>query len=288
MIKIPLFKTVILVLIILGLIPTILSFDKKNKNVGIQLFTLREDLPKDVQGVIEHIAKAGYTEVETYGFSAKNGFYGKTAKEFKNLLSKNGLKATSGHYDLGTFLKDGNADALKSSIEAAKTLGSEYVTIPWIDESYRKTAEDYKKIAQRMNDAGELCKKAGLRLAYHNHDFEFKPIGNTTGYEILLKKTNPKLVDFELDLYWVVRSGNNPIKLFEEHPGRFKMWHVKDMSKTNENQNAEIGKGSIDFKAIFAKAKIAGMKHYFVEQETNYIPNPLESIKTSYNYVDKL
>ncbi|SFA56178.1 Sugar phosphate isomerase/epimerase [Pedobacter suwonensis] len=264
------------------------AFAADNKRVvGLQLYSLRDELPKDVKGTIAKIAKAGFKEVETYGFSIKDQFWGLTPKEFKALLDAHGLKAPSGHYGLGTYLSDGNTTELKAAIAAAKVLKSEYVTIPWLDTSLRKNAEDYQKIASRINEAGKMCKAAGIRLAYHNHNFEFDKIGNTTGYEILLKGTDKKLVDFELDLYWVVRSGNDPLKLFKENPGRFTMWHVKDMDKTNPALNAEVGTGSIDFKSIFAQAKLSGMKHFFVEHETNYKPNPMESVAASCAYIKK-
>lgn len=257
----------------------------QKKAVGIQLYSLRSELPKDVKGTIEKVAKAGFTQVETYGFSTKDQFWGLTPLEFKKLLSTNGLKAVSGHYGLGSYLSDGNMDELKAAIAAAKVLGSAYVTIPYLDASIRKNADDYKKIAARINVAGKMCKDAGLRLAYHNHDFEFQKLGETTGYQILLSETDKKLVDFELDLYWVVRSGNDPIKLFKENPGRFTMWHVKDMDKADPSLNAEVGTGSINWKPIFAEAKLSGMKYFFVEHETNYKPNPMESVAASCAYI---
>lgn len=265
-----------------------LAFSIKNKNIGLQLYSLRDTFPTNVKLVLEQVAKAGYKEVETYGFSAKNGFFGTSINDFKSILADNGLKSPSGHYDFGTFIKNGNSDFLKKAIEAANTLGSQYITIPWLEETIRKTADDYKRTAFKINEAAVLCKNAGLRLAYHNHDFEFNTFENTTAYEILLKETDKNLVDFELDLYWVVRSGNDPLKLFKENPGRFTMWHVKDMDKIKPEWNTEIGNGSIDFKSIFAQAKLSGMQHLFVEQETNYVPNPIESVKTSCQYVSKL
>ncbi|WP_344852991.1 sugar phosphate isomerase/epimerase [Pedobacter jeongneungensis] len=268
------------------LVPS-LAFAPDKKVVGLQLYSLRDELPKDVRGTIAKVAKAGFKEVETYGFSIKDQFWGLTPKEFKALLDANGLKAPSGHYGLGTYLADGNTTELKAAIAAAKVLGSEYVTIPWLDDSIRKNADDYKKIALRINEAGKMAKAAGIRLAYHNHNFEFEKHGDTTGYEILLKGTDKKFVDFELDLYWVIRSGNDPIKLFKENPGRFTMWHVKDMDKANPALNAEVGTGSINFKPIFAQAKLSGMKHFFVEHETNYKPNPLGSVTASCAFIKK-
>lgn len=264
-----------------------LAFSIKPRNIGIQLYTLREAFSKDVKEVLEHVAKSGYKEVETYGYSSEKGFFGTSAKDFKKIMNDNGLKAPSGHYDFNSYIKDNNADFLKASIECANQLGSEYITVPYLDEKLRSDLDGFKRIAQKINEAAVLCKQSGLKLAYHNHDFEFKKFGNQTGYEILLQETDKKLVDFELDLYWVVRSGNDPLELFKANPGRFTMWHVKDMDKSKAEWNTEIGEGSINFKAIFAEAKLSGMQHFFVEQETNYSPNPMESIKTSWDFVSK-
>jgi sugar phosphate isomerase/epimerase len=257
------------------------------KKVGIQLYTLRDLLPKDVKGVIGQVAAAGYKEVETYGYSQQSGFWGLSPKEFRSLLKQHKLTATSGHVSIDGFIKTGNTDDLKTNIEALKTIGAIYLVVPWLGEDLRNSADDYKKIAQKLNQAAELCQASGLHLAYHNHDFEFTKYGDTTGYDILLQQTSPKLVKFELDLYWAVRSGNKPVELFEKHPGRFPLWHVKDMDKTNPDLNTEVGKGSINYKEIFAKKATAGMQHFFVEHENNYKPDELGSIKESIIYIQK-
>ncbi|AOW09959.1 sugar phosphate isomerase/epimerase family protein [Flavobacterium gilvum] len=263
------------------------AFSSKPKNIGIQLYTLRESFSKDVKGVLELVAKSGYKEVEPYGYSREKGFFGTSPKEFKKILMDNGLKAPSGHYEFSEFMKSNSTDFLKASIECANQLGSEYVVVPHLDKEIRSNLDDYKKIAKKLNEAAVLCKQLGLKLAYHNHDFEFTKYENQTGYDILLQETDKKLVDFEMDLYWMIRSGNDPLKFFKANPGRFKMWHIKDMDKSKEEWNTEVGKGSINFKAIFAEARLSGMQHFFVEQETNYIPTPSDSIKTSWEYVSK-
>lgn len=263
------------------------AFSTKPKNIGVQLYTLRETFSKDVKGVLEHVAKSGYKEVEVYGYSREKGFFGTSPKDFKKMLTDNGLKAPSGHYDFNELMKNNSTDFLKASIECANQLGSEYVTIPHLDASVRNNLDDYKRIAQKINEAAVLCKQSGLKLAYHNHAFEFTKYGNQTGYDILLQETDKKGVDFEMDLYWVIRSGNDPLQFFKANPGRFTMWHVKDMDKSKVEWNTEIGKGSIDFKAIFAEAKLSGMQHFFVEQETNYQPNPSDSIRVSREYISK-
>lgn len=264
-----------------------LAFTMNKKEIGLQLYTLRDELPKDVKLTLEKVAAYGYTTVETYGFSIKDQFWGLSPVELKKILDQNNLKAISGHYNLGSFLYDGNTVELIAAIEAAKILKNEFLTVPWVDEHFRAGIENYKKIAARLNEAAKMCKKAGLKLAYHNHDFEFQKHNGITGYEILLKETDKDLVYFELDLYWVVRSGNDPLKIFKDNPGRFKMWHVKDMDKENQALNTEVGSGSIDFKPFFAAAKQSGMVHFFVEQENNFVVNSFESIKTSSDFISK-
>lgn len=256
------------------------------KAIGLQLYSLRDVIKNDIKSIISKVAAIGYKEVETFSYSAKNGFWGLDAKAFKTLLDQYGMNSPSGHFEMGEYMSGKNTDVLKQYIDAANILGSTYVTVPWLNDNVRKTADDYKKIAAKLNEAGTLCKASGLKIAYHNHDFEFKKFGDTTGFDILLNETDKKLVDFELDLYWAVRSAVNPLDLFNAHPKRFTMFHVKDMDKTNKALNAEIGQGSIDFKNILTGAKQAGVKHYFVEHETNYKPDVMGSVKTSFDYVN--
>ncbi|TDQ10329.1 sugar phosphate isomerase/epimerase [Pedobacter metabolipauper] len=256
------------------------------KTVGLQLYSLRELLPKDVKGVIAQVAKSGYKEVETYGYSAQGGYWGLDAKSFLTLLKDNGLKAPSGHFGMDGFIRSGNADEIKPLIEGAAAVGMEYFTCPYLDGSLRNSLDDFKKISARLNEASELCKKSGLQLAYHNHDFEFKKYGETTGYDIMLQETDKNNVKFEMDIYWVVRSGNDPVALFDKHPGRFEMWHVKDMDKANNGLNTEIGSGTIDYKKIYKHARQAGLKHLIVEQE-NFAIDPYVSIKQSFDYVNR-
>jgi sugar phosphate isomerase/epimerase len=267
--------------------PSFASTPVAKKAIGLQLYSLRDIINNDITGIISKVAAIGYKEVETYGYSKKGGFWGLDAKAFKAVLDQYGMNSPSGHFEMGEYMSGKNTDVLKTYIDAAKVLGSTYVTVPWLDGNVRKTADDYKKIAAKLNEAGTLCKASGLKIAYHNHDFEFKKFGDTTGFDILLKETDKKLVDFELDLYWAVRSAVNPLDLFKAHPKRFTMFHVKDMDKTNKALNAEVGQGSIDFKNILTGAKIAGVKHYFVEHETNYKPDVMGSVKSSFDYVNK-
>ncbi|WP_066839354.1 sugar phosphate isomerase/epimerase family protein [Rufibacter ruber] len=256
------------------------------KDIGIQLYTMRQLLPKDVKGVIARVAQAGYNDVETYGYAPDSGYWKLSPKAFREVLDANSLTSSSGHYEFGQYMKDGNTDVVKRYIEASKAVGQTYITVPWLDAEVRTKLDDYKRIANLMNVAAQLCQDAGLKLAYHNHDFEFQKFGNTTGYEVLLQETDPGLVSFEADLYWVVRAGLKPVDLFRQHQGRFVMWHVKDMNKQAPELNTEVGSGSINYQEIFRQAKLSGVERIFVEQE-NFAAamDPYKSIRQSRDYV---
>jgi sugar phosphate isomerase/epimerase len=258
---------------------------QKRKDVGLQLYSLRALLPKDVKGTLEKVSLSGYTQVELYGFSIQHQFWGLKPVELKKILDEHHLKPISGHFNMTSYFKTGEEAELIAGIDAAKILGLKYITIPWLEPDMRTNAEDYSTLAKRLNYAGQLCKKAGLKLAYHNHDFEFIKYGNETGMDILLKNTDKKLVNFEMDIYWVIRSGLQPYAFFKANPGRFVMWHIKDMDPSDPNLNTEIGSGTIDYKDIFKHVKLSGMKYFFVEHETNYKPDMIGSITQSCSFV---
>ncbi|HKL36566.1 MAG TPA: sugar phosphate isomerase/epimerase [Salegentibacter sp.] len=261
------------------------SWNAKDYPIGLQLYSLRNTIGEDLRGTIEKVAKVGFKEVETYGYSTENGFWDLSVSEFKNLLNNNGLTSPSGHYGADKYLgKDGRISDFQEVLSAAKGLGQKYVIIPYIGDTLRTSIDDYKRIADKLNEAGERCKEAGLKLAYHNHAFEFENYGDKNGYEVLLNNTEKDLVFFEMDIYWVVRAEKDPVNLFQKYPGRFPLWHVKDMDKTNTELNTEIGSGSIDFKKIFEKAKEAGAEHFILEQE-NFAMEPYESLEQSFGYI---
>jgi len=258
---------------------------KKKKPVGVQLYTLRNQISKDPKGTLEKVAQLGYKQVETFGYG-KRKWFNLTPAELSSILKNNGLSSPSGHtYPGSFFLKGGWEDEWKMAVEDSKTLGQEFITIPWLEEAYRKDADNYKKIAEGLNKAGSMAKQGGLKLAYHNHDFEFATVNGQTGFDILTKNTDAKLVHFELDLYWAVKAGHDPVKLFQQHPGRFAMWHIKDMDNTPQKFFTEVGSGVIDFKPIFKNAKLSGMKYFFVEQD-ECPGSPFDSIAKSIGYLN--
>ncbi|MEO6150812.1 MAG: sugar phosphate isomerase/epimerase [Mucilaginibacter sp.] len=264
--------------------PKFLSAKSINK-VGLQLYSLRDYLPKDVKGVTAKIAEAGYKEVETYGYSQKGGYWGLDARDYAEVLTANGLVSPSGHYGFDQYLSTGGMADIESYIHAAHTIGQTYIIAPGLNGDLVKTVDGCKAVAEKFNKAGELLKKEGLKFGYHNHAWEWGKVADTTFYDVLLKETDVNLVKLEMDIYWVVRAGLDPIAMLEQHPGKFALFHVKDADKANINLNTEIGKGSIDFKAIFAKAKAAGVKHFIVEQENFTNIDPYVSIAESSAYV---
>ena len=237
-----------------------------HKKVGLQLYTVREQIAKDVPGVIAKVAAAGYNNVEPSGYTRQNKFWGYDVKQFKAILDQNNLPSTSGLYFID-FVGQKDYDDVKHYCEVANTLGEKYLVVAWIYEQYRKSINDYKVLADKMNKTGEIVKAEGLQLAYHNHNYEFDDLGGQHGYDIMLSETDPKLVAMEMDIYWIVRGGADPIALFQQYPDRFKLWHVKDMDKTNHDLNTEVGTGTIDFKKIFSYSKLAGVEYCFIEQE---------------------
>jgi sugar phosphate isomerase/epimerase len=266
-------------------LPESLFASPSGKPIGLQLYTLRDQLEKDVPGTIKQLAAIGYKDVEIYSL------YGKTPAEFGQILKDNGITASSGHYLLPAVKSEWH-----ERIEDAKTLGLRYMVIAILPQEERKSLDDYKKLAELLNKAGEATQKAGIQFCYHNHNFEFQKFGDTTPYDYLLKTLDPKLVAFEMDCFWVTHAGQDPVAYFKKHPGRFPLLHIKDMKdKPAPTQEldakmglfAPVGSGSIDWKRIFAAAKVGGMEHYYVEQDYCEIP-PLEAVKMSYQYLDAL
>jgi sugar phosphate isomerase/epimerase len=256
----------------------------KPKPIGVQLYTVRDAIAKDPKGTLAKVAKLGYQQVETFGYGDRKWF-GLSPAELASTLKDNGLVSPSGHTFPGGFFIKGNwEDQWKVAVDDSKAIGQEFITIPWLEEAYRTKLDNYKIIAESLNKAGEIAKKGGSKLAYHNHDFEFAPVEGQKGFDILTKNTDPKLVHFELDLYWAVKSGNDPIAIFKEHSGRICMWHIKDMDNTPKKNFTEVGNGVIDFAAIFKHAKQSGMKYFFVEQDI--CPgSPFDSIEKSITYL---
>lgn len=262
------------------------------QSIGLQLFTVRSQIAKDAEATLAKVAKIGYTSVEIFGYGGGK-FFGKTPAQFSELLKKYKLKTPSGHYMMINYLTKGDRDDLKDNIDAALAMGNSYITIPFLFENMRTRLDDYKRLADKINVAAAEASRAGLKLAYHNHNFEFKDWGEgQTGFDIFLKQTDPAQVFFEMDMYWVVRAGLDPVQLIKDHPGRFRMWHIKNMAQkmaptyTTDGQQyfAEVGTGIINYKEIFRHRKESGMEYFFVEQDETSVP-VYDAIAHSFKYV---
>ncbi|MCU0404968.1 MAG: sugar phosphate isomerase/epimerase [Chitinophagaceae bacterium] len=254
--------------------------------IGLQLYTVRDEIKDNIVPVIEKIGSLGYTHLETYGFN-EGKFFGKTPKELRNIIYDNGMLTPSGHYYNNSYLTD-NGDGWKKACEAANILEQEYIVLPWLEPEVRPKDEDgYKKMAERVTMLAKISKESGLQFAYHNHDFEFKYDwqAKTSLYQVLLEQTDPELVKMEMDIFWVVFADGDPITLFYQHPKRFPLFHVKDLDPWTK-KNSDLGKGTIDFPGIFKHKGEAGLKYFFVEQE-NYAVSPYDSIEKNIAYVKK-
>lgn len=270
-------------------LPQLNAFAAAPKNVGLQLYTLRDLMGKDPDGTLKKVADIGYKEMELFGYS-DGKFFGKTPKEFSDLLKSLGLTAPSGHYTTGKTMPNAKGTLLndwKRAIDDAASIGQKYMVCAYLFPNERTKLDDYKGYVDLFNKSAEMVKSAGMQFCYHNHDFEFKEMDGQIPYDILLNGTDKNLVKLELDIYWATFANQDPVALFKKHPGRFPLWHVKDMEKTAEKAFAPVGTGSIDFQRIFDARKTAGMTHFFVEQDVCKLP-PLESIAISYKNVEKL
>jgi sugar phosphate isomerase/epimerase len=248
--------------------------------IGLQLYTVRDRLQQDFEGTLEEVARVGYTKVEFAGY------YNRTPEQVRALLDRLKLTSPSSHIGVNLLRQD-----LAGQIAMAKTIGHEYVTAP----SYPLprgggTLADWRNVVAEFNKWGAACRAAGLRFAFHNHAGEFAPIEGRPGMDILLRETDPALVDFELDLYWARFADQDPLQLFERYPGRFAMWHVKDMREpTGSKAMAPVGQGEIDFRAIFARARQSGLRHFFVEHDNAaQTGGSLESIRASHQHLRQI
>ena len=242
--------------------------------IGLQLYTVRSRMATDFQGTLDRVAEIGYREVEFAGYFEHD------PAEVKSALANAGLKAPAAHVPLELVRDD-----MPRLLDAATTIGHRWLVVAWIPEEER-SADGYRSVVDTFNHAGEEAWAAGLRFAYHNHDFEFADLEGRPAYDFLLEMSDPERVEFELDLYWITHGGRDPLDYFERYPGRFPLVHVKDSAGPPQHRMVEVGAGVIDFAKIFARSERAGMQHYFVEHDNPQ--DPLASIAASYDYLSNL
>ncbi|MGC2265276.1 MAG: sugar phosphate isomerase/epimerase, partial [Candidatus Acidiferrales bacterium] len=253
-----------------------------HRPLGVQLYTVRDAAERDLPGVLAAVRKIGYREVETYW-----NVYTHPAVELRRMITDHGLRVPSGHFDY---------DGLESKIDYAKTLGVQYMICPMLPEKMWNELDGYKSAAAQLNVWGEKVQKAGMQLGFHNHNYEFKRFGGTTGFATLMNETDAKLVCLEMDCYWIVEAGEDPLKMMERYSNRIKEIHLKDRKSgfpTSQVKDAaaehftEVGSGTIHWKPILAAAEKLGIKHFYVERDSGDLP-PLESLRISFEYLQPL
>ena len=251
----------------------VLGLGRRMQPVGLQLYTVRGLMEKDFEGTLAAVAKVGYREVEFAGY------FGRTPAEVKTALRRVGLAAPSAHVPF-TSLRD----EWPATLDAAAEIGHRYLVVPSVPAGMRKVLADWQGIAERFNRAGEAAQKQGIQFAYHNHEYEFVAEGGKLPYDVLLQATDTELVQFEMDLFWIRRGGQNPFTYFVRWPGRFPLVHVKDMAK--DGAMVDVGAGVIDWTAIYGARKQAGIRHWFVEHDEP--ADPMGSLQSSYQYMARL
>ncbi len=235
--------------------------------LGIQLYTLRSVLPQDFDGTLARLAEIGYREVEFAGY------HGREPAAVRAALERAGLAAPSSHVPIEAL-----GDDWPRTLEAAQTIGHRWLVVAWVPEALRPDLDGWRRVAERFNRAAAAAREAGIGVAYHNHDFEFAPLEGRVPYDVLLEETDRDLVRLELDLYWIVKAGHDPLDYFQRFPGRFPLVHVKDMGE--DGGMVDVGRGTIDFARVVARAEQAGVTHWFVEHD---VPaDPMRTARVSY------
>ena len=251
---------------------SILAQSRRVSNIGLQLYSLRREMGQDFEGTLDRLAELGFKEMEFAGY------FDKSPAEVRRILDGFGMTSPAAHIQLSAIREN-----LEREIETAATIGQKYIVVPSIPADER-SIDDYQRHADLLNRAGEACKTVGIQMAYHNHNFEFEEQAGKTGYNTLLNSTEPDLVTMEMDLFWIVDAGEDPIPYFEKHPGRFAMLHVKD--RAGDGSMVDVGRGVINFAELFGYADVAGFEHYFIEHD-----NPddgITSIAYSYNSLSRI
>jgi len=256
----------------------LLAGNLKLKNYGLQLWSVKNALAKDPKDVLKQIASFGYTQIESFE-GGKGIFWGMTPADFKKYMDDLGMKIISSHCNIDKDFEQKAADAA--------SIGMKYLICPY--KGPRKTIDEFKKMADDFNAKGEICKKNGIRFAYHNHDYSFATVEGQIPQDVMLENTNPDLVDFEMDIYWVITAGQDPIDWMKKYRGRFRLCHVKDRKKdtplTNKDASCTLGLGDIDFKKILHEGKKYGLQHFIVEQERYDNTTPLEAAREDADYL---
>jgi sugar phosphate isomerase/epimerase len=249
---------------------------------GIQLYTLRDEMPKDPKGILKQLSSFGYKQIESFEHNEMGMFWGMKNTEFKTYMDDLGMKIVSSHANI-------NDDFERKAAEAA-AIGMNYLICPYLGP--QKTMDDYKKAADKFNTSGEICKKNGIRFAYHNHDYSFQLLDGQYPQDVMMAATDKNLVDYQMDIYWVVTAGQDPIQWLNKYPNRFRLAHVKDRKKdtplSEKSASVTAGTGSINFAEILSVGKKQGLRYYIIEQERYDGTTPIKAAEDGAAYMKGL
>jgi len=257
---------------------------RKLPALGIQLYMVRDEMAKDPAGTLNQLGKMGYTQLESYN-SVKGIFWGYSAKEFRKLAQDNGLKIISTHFE-------GDKAGYEKTAALAAETGMSYLVYPW--KGPQKSIEDFKKISDEFNGYGEICKKNGIRFAYHPHDYPYKPVDGQLPIDVLLNNTSPELVDFQMDFYYTVTEGRDPEFYIKKYTPRFRLCHMRDVLKVHlpagseEESACDLGSGTINYPQLLSFALKYGMQYFFVEQSRFFHETALQSAAINAEYLKNL
>lgn len=264
----------------LGTIPFLSSCSSATRDTmpfGLQLYTLRDVLPDDPQGVLRQVAEAGYKQIESYE-GPMGMFWGMGHTGFNQFLDDLGMTMISSHANV--------FEDVERKVNEIAEIGGEFLVCPWIGP--QETLDDFRKTADRFNEIGQIAQKAGIRFAYHNHDYSFEELEGELPQDVLMQQTDPNLVEFQMDIYWVVAAGEDPASWIRKYPNRFTSSHVKDYAKGDEPESTVLGTGTIDFPPLLKLARENGMEYFIVEQEAYTGTTPLDAVRENASYMKKL
>lgn len=242
---------------------------------GLILYTVRGEMSKDPLSTLDRVAETGYNWLEAADYS-EGLFYGMNPAVFKREVESRGMELVSSHVGI-------DEDNIDQVVDSASEAGLKYLVLPSLPSRWNSSLDGFRKASDFLNMAGEKCNSNGIKLAFHNHKIEFMPLEGQTPYHILLDNTEPELVTFQLDIAWIRGGGKDPAEYFKNYPGRFELWHIKDL--TTDGSDATLGEGTIDFKPVFDLKDVAGMKYFFIEQDRCLTHTELESIDISRKYL---
>lgn len=236
--------------------------------IGLQLYTVRALMARDLEGTLAALAAAGVREVEFAGY------FERTPMALRAVLDRHGLTAPAAHVPLPA-----SVTGWVPVFDAAEALGHRWLVIPWVGNDVRASLDGWRRLADAINEGGRLARERNLRMAYHNHDFEFAITDGAMAYDVFVERLDPTVVDLELDLYWAVKAGQDPRRMFADRPGRFPLWHLKDAGPAPRREMMDVGAGTIDFAGLFAAGAEAGLQHAFIEHDNP--TDPMASVRAS-------